>query len=183
MANRISLDASHCVAPFNSIKNVSIKDTPVLSSDEHLANSAKQCNMQKFFSGITETPILDRTHLRHRNKPVLYSRTLGRALASNCRSKRPGIMSRNEESVSEAASCQISEHRTSVRKRKYRENQTTTAPITKNTDTGTNHDETNLTRSTPCKAQTMLIQTQTMPNQAFKNDVVYGRKHKNLPHE
>ena len=70
-------------------------------------------------------------------------------------------MSLNEELVNEVVSSQIPELRTSERKEKILnpnenqtttapvtkntdtgENQTTTAPVTKNTDTGTNHDET-----------------------------------------
>ena len=58
-------------------------------------------------------------------------------------------------------------------KKKYYENQTTTAPMTKNTNTGTNHDETKSTRSTtkqdqnvPNQAQNMPIQAQSMPIQA-----------------
>ena len=83
-------------------------------------------------------------------------------------------MSLNEESANDAASSQIPELRTSERKQKIVKNQTNTAPMTnsikkkKNTDTGTKHDETKLTRSTPNRAQTMPIQAENnakMPDQ------------------
>ena len=70
----------------------------------------------KGFAGITGTPIFDRAHSRHRNQPDLYFSTVDGALASNCRSIRPGTMSLKEESDNEAASSQIPELRTSERK-------------------------------------------------------------------
>ena len=141
----------------------------MLFSDERLAHLEINDAICKGFPGITETPIFDRTHLRYRNQPDLYFSTVDGALASNCRSMRPGIMSLNEQSVNEAASSQIPQLRTSERK----ENIVKIKPLLrqcpvyqKNTDTGTKHDVTKLTRSTPNKAQTRPIQDQNMPIQA-----------------
>ena len=82
-------------------------------------------------------------------------------------------MSLNEESANDAASSQIPELRTSERKQKIVKikqilRQWPILSKTKNTDTGTKHDETKLTRSTPNRAQTMPIQAENnakMPDQ------------------
>ena len=74
--------------------------------------------MQYAFPGLTKTPIFDKAHLRYRSQSDLYFSTVDGALAPNCRSMRPGIMSLNEELVNEVASSQIPELRTSERKEK-----------------------------------------------------------------
>lgn len=88
----------------------------MLFSEERLASSEINNAICKGFAGITGTPNFNRAHSRHRNKPDLYFSTVDGALASNCRSIRPGTMSLKEESDNEAASSQIPELSTSERK-------------------------------------------------------------------
>ena len=75
----------------------------MLFSDERLANSGTNNAICKGFAGITGTPNFDRAHSRHRNQPDLYFSTVDGALASNCRSIKPGTMSLSEESDNGAA--------------------------------------------------------------------------------
>ena len=90
----------------------------MLFSDEHLANSQIKNAICKGFPGLTKTPIFDKAHLRCRSQPDLYFSTVDGALAPNCRSMTPGMMSLNKELVNEAASSQIPELRRSERKEK-----------------------------------------------------------------
>jgi len=87
----------------------------MLFSEERLASSEMNNAICKGFAGITGTPNLDRTHSRYRKQPDLYFSTVDGALASNCRSIRPGTMSL-KESDNAAASSQIPELSTSERK-------------------------------------------------------------------
>ena len=85
----------------------------MLFSEERLASSEINYAICKGFAGITRTPNLDRVHTRHRNQPDFN--TVDGALASNCRSMRPGTVPL-KESDNEAASSQIPELSTSERK-------------------------------------------------------------------
>ena len=60
---------------------------------------------------IAETPVFDRAHSRHHNKPGRIFKAVDGALASNCQPVRPGTVSLSEESVKGAVSSHNLEFR------------------------------------------------------------------------